>query len=101
MLGFIGAPALGLGWVLGRDLRTKLGYAEVYAVLPRSQRKSTGERLYVCMRAYGTFQEEGEFDYKSDFSWQIEPSFSFFSLDLVSSSDCTKIDDFVSFLIGS
>jgi hypothetical protein len=44
MLGFIGAPALGpgwvrvrevqpgprLGWVLGRDLRPMLGYAEVY-----------------------------------------------------------------------
>jgi hypothetical protein len=43
LLGFIGAPALGpgwvrvrevqpgprLGWVLGRDLRPKLGYAEV------------------------------------------------------------------------
>jgi hypothetical protein len=49
------------------------------------------------MRAYGTFQEEGEFDYISDFSWQIEPFFFFFSLDLVSSFECTRTDAFVSF----
>jgi hypothetical protein len=28
-LGFIGAPVLGPGWVLGRDLDPKLGFAEV------------------------------------------------------------------------
>ena len=47
-LGFTGAPVLGpgwvrvnevqpgtrLGWVLGRDLRPKLGYAEVYSPVP-------------------------------------------------------------------
>jgi hypothetical protein len=32
LMGFIGAPALGPGWVLGRDLRPKLGYAEVYQI---------------------------------------------------------------------
>jgi hypothetical protein len=30
LMGVIGALALGPGWVLGRDLRPKLGYAEVY-----------------------------------------------------------------------
>ena len=30
IFGFIGAPTLGPGWVLGRDLRPKLGYAEVW-----------------------------------------------------------------------
>ena len=30
ILGFLGPQSLGLGWVLGRDLRPKLGRAEVY-----------------------------------------------------------------------
>jgi hypothetical protein len=48
LMGFVGAPVLGLGWVwvreiqpgprlgwvLGRYLRPKLGYAEVYVVQP-------------------------------------------------------------------